>query len=222
MMTKHMPYGPYEKYFKRPLDLFCGLAAVSAFCWLYAIIAILVRVKLGSPVIFAQDRPGKGEMIFKLYKFRTMTDEKDENGELLPDEIRLTKFGKFLRKTSLDELPEAFNIIKGDMSIIGPRPLLIQYLPYYTEKEKTRHSVCPGLTGLAQISGRNYLMWDERIALDVTYVEKITFINDLKILLKTIVKVIKRADVAEKRIPPLNVMRAGVATDFENLEAKIK
>ena len=148
MSIQHKPYGPYEKYFKRPLDICCGLAAVIVFCWLYAIVAILVRVKLGSPILFTQDRPGKDEKIFKLYKFRTMTDERDENGNLLPDEIRLTKFGKLLRRTSLDELPEAFNIIKGDMSIVGPRPLLVSYLPWYSEEEKHRHDVRPGLSGL--------------------------------------------------------------------------
>lgn len=131
---KHKPYGPYEKYIKRPLDLICSLIAIIFFSWLYLIIAILVRIKLGSPVIFTQERPGKDEKIFKLYKFRTMTDAKDEKGNLLPDSVRLTKFGKMLRATSLDELPEAFNIVKGDMSILGPRPLLVQYLPLYSAK----------------------------------------------------------------------------------------
>lgn len=203
----HKPYGPYEKYFKRPLDLICGLLAVIVFCWLYAIIAILVRVKLGSPVLFTQDRPGKDEKIFKLYKFRTMTDARDENGELLPDDERLTRFGRLLRSTSLDELPEAFNIIKGDMSVVGPRPLLVKYLPYYRDEERKRHAIRPGLTGYAQVHGRNYLMWDERLALDVQYAKKITFIGDIKILLQTVVKVIKRADVAEKRITPLDQAR---------------
>lgn len=203
----HKPYGPYEKYFKRPLDFFCGIAAVVVFWWLYVIIAILVRVKLGSPVLFTQDRPGKDEKIFKLYKFRTMTDERDENGELLPDEVRLTKFGKILRATSLDELPEAFNIIKGDMSVIGPRPLLVKYLPYYSEEERARHSIRPGLSGYAQVNGRNYIMWDERLALDVLYANKITFIGDVKIIIQTVLKVVKRADVAEKRIVPLDQAR---------------
>ena len=203
----HKPYGPYEKYFKRPLDLLCGLAAVVVFWWLYVIIAILVRVKLGSPVLFTQDRPGKDEKIFKLYKFRTMTDERDENGELLPDEVRLTKFGKMLRATSLDELPEAFNIIIGDMSVIGPRPLLVKYLPYYSEEERARHSIRPGLSGYAQVNGRNYVMWDERLALDVQYANKITFIGDVKIIIQTVLKVVKRADVAEKRIVPLDQAR---------------
>lgn len=192
----HKPYGPYEKYFKRPLDFCCGLAAVLVFGWLYIIIAILVRIKLGSPVLFTQDRPGKNEKVFKLYKFRTMTDEKDVNGNLLPDEIRLTKFGKMLRATSLDELPEAFNIIKGDMSIIGPRPLLVSYLPWYTEKEKHRHDVRPGLSGLAQVNGRNFIDWDHRLEFDVQYVEKITFLGDIRIIFQTVFKFIKKQDIA--------------------------
>ena len=149
----------YCRYIKRILDICCALAAMIVFCWLYAIVAILVRVKLGSPVIFCQERPGKDEKIFKLYKFRSMTDERDENGDLLPDDVRLTKFGRFLRSTSLDELPEAWNILKGDMSVIGPRPLLVRYLPYYTEEERHRHDVRPGLSGLSQVSGRNFLRW---------------------------------------------------------------
>ena len=140
-MEKHKPYGVYERFFKRPLDILCALLALTVFCWLYAIVAVLVKVKLGSPVIFKQTRPGKNEKLFKLYKFRTMTDEKDENGNLLPDEIRLTKFGRFLRKTSLDELPEAVNILKGDMSVVGPRPLLVEYLPRYNKRQRRRHEV---------------------------------------------------------------------------------
>lgn len=193
---EHRPYGPYEKYLKRPLDLFCGLAAVIVFCWLYVILAILVRIKLGSPILFVQERPGKDEKIFKLYKFRTMTDEKDDKGVLLPDKMRLTKFGKILRTTSLDELPEAFNIIKGDMSIIGPRPLLVSYLPWYSEQEKHRHDVRPGLSGLAQVNGRNFVDWDHRLAFDVQYVEKITFIGDLKIILQTVLKFVRKEDIA--------------------------
>ena len=196
METKHKPYGPYEKYFKRPVDLFCGLAAVIVFWWLYLIVAVLVRIKLGSPVLFTQDRPGRDEKIFKLYKFRTMTDERDENGNLLPDEVRLTKFGKMLRATSLDELPEAFNIIKGDMSVIGPRPLLVEYLPYYSEEERHRHDVRPGLSGLAQVNGRNFIGWDHRLAFDLEYVEKITFWSDIQIILKTVGKFIKKQDIA--------------------------
>ncbi len=178
----------YRKYFKRVFDIFCALAAITVFSWLYIIVAILVRIKLGSPVIFKQERPGKNEKIFTLYKFRTMTDERDENGELLSDEIRLTKFGRFLRKTSLDELPEAFNILKGDMSVVGPRPLLVKYLLVYNEKQKRRHEVRPGLSGLAQVSGRNAITWEEKFDLDVEYVENVTFKDDVKIILKTVWK----------------------------------
>lgn len=195
-MEKHKPYGVYERFFKRPLDILCALLALIVFCWLYALVAILVRIKLGSPVLFRQERPGKGEKIFKLYKFRTMTDEKDENGELLPDEVRLTRFGKFLRKTSLDELPEALNILKGDMSVVGPRPLLIAYVPWYSETEKHRHDVRPGLTGLAQVSGRNFVGWDQRLALDVEYVRRITLKRDLSIVGRTIGKMINNQDIA--------------------------
>lgn len=187
----------YKKYIKRLIDIICSLTAIIVFSWLYILVAILVRVKLGSPVLFTQDRPGKDEKIFKLYKFRTMTDQRDENGELLPDSVRLTKFGKFLRKTSLDELPEAFNILKGDMSIVGPRPLLVEYLPYYTKTESKRHSVRPGLSGLAQINGRNLLCWEDRLQLDVEYVENITFLNDVKIILKTAKKMVVKEGVAE-------------------------
>lgn len=193
---KHKPYGIYEKYIKRPLDLFCGLSAIIFFSWLYLLVAILVRVKLGSPVIFTQDRPGKDEKIFKLYKFRTMTDEKDANGNLLPDSERLTKFGRILRATSLDELPEAFNIVKGDMSIIGPRPLLPSYLEWYTEDEKHRHDVRPGLSGLAQVNGRNFLDWDKRFELDVKYAKNITFLGDVKIILQTIKKFFTHSNIA--------------------------
>jgi lipopolysaccharide/colanic/teichoic acid biosynthesis glycosyltransferase len=193
---KHKPYGLYEKYFKRLFDLFCSVATAIVFCWLYVVVMILVRVKLGSPVLFKQDRPGRNEKIFTLYKFRTMTNARDENGQLLPDEERLTTFGKFLRTTSLDELPEVFNIIKGDMSIIGPRPLLVSYLPWYSEKEKHRHDVRPGLSGLAQVSGRNYLEWDKRLELDVEYVNKITFLGDIKIIFLTAKKFLTRQDVA--------------------------
>lgn len=188
METKHKPYGPYEKYFKRPLDLFCGLAAVTVFWWLYLILAILVRLKLGSPVLFTQERPGKDEKIFKLYKFRTMTDERDENGNLLPDEVRLTRFGKMLRATSLDELPEAFNIIKGEMSVIGPRPLLVEYLPRYNNEQKHRHDVRPGLSGLAQVNGRNTVTWEQKFDYDIQYVREITFMGDLRIIFQTVVK----------------------------------
>lgn len=190
----HKPYGPYERFIKRPLDFVCGVLAVLVFGWLYLIVALLVRIKLGSPVLFTQDRPGLDGKIFKLYKFRTMTDARDENGELLSDEIRLTKFGKLLRATSLDELPEAFNIIKGDMSVIGPRPLLVKYLPYYNEEESLRHSVRPGLSGLAQVNGRNAISWEQKFSYDVTYVKKITFIGDMKIIFDTVKKAFIRSE----------------------------
>lgn len=193
---RHKPYGPYERFFKRPLDFILALSALVLLSPVLIITAILVRIKLGSPVLFTQDRPGKDEIVFKLYKFRTMTDEKDSNGNLLPDAERLTNFGTMLRSTSIDELPELLNIIKGDMSIIGPRPLLVQYLPFYTETEKRRHDVRPGLSGLAQVSGRNLVKWDQRLAYDVQYVNNITFLGDVKIVLQTIGKVIKHSDVA--------------------------
>lgn len=188
MQTKHRPYGLYERFFKRTLDIFCSCMALLVFWWLYVIVAILVRVKLGSPVLFTQDRPGKDEKIFKLYKFRTMTDARDENGNLLPDDVRLTKFGKLLRSTSLDELPEVFNILKGDMSIIGPRPLLVKYLPLYNEEQKRRHEVRPGLSGYAQVNGRNSVSWEEKFRMDVEYVDHVTFMGDVKIILGTVLK----------------------------------
>ena len=192
----HKPYGPYEKYFKRPIDLLCGLAAVIVFSWLYIILIILGTIFMRGNPFFTQARPGKDEKIFKLIKFRTMDNRKDKNGKLLPDEIRLNRYGRFLRKTSLDELPEAFNIIKGDMSVIGPRPLLVSYLPWYTEQEKHRHDVRPGLSGLAQVNGRNFIDWDHRLALDVQYVREITFIGDLRIILQTVMKFFKKEDIA--------------------------
>lgn len=178
----------YQKYFKRLVDIVCALAAIIVFSWLYIIVAILVRIKLGSPVIFKQPRPGKNEKIFNLYKFRTMTDERDENGKLLPDDVRLTKFGRLLRSTSLDELPEAFNILKGDMSVVGPRPLLVQYLPLYNERQKRRHKARPGLSGLAQVNGRNGISWEEKFEYDVKYIENITFWGDVKIIFQTVWK----------------------------------
>lgn len=187
----------YKAYIKRILDIICALLAISVFSPIYITVAILVRIKLGSPVIFKQERPGLNEKIFTLYKFRTMTDKKDKDGRLLPDSERLTRFGRVLRKTSLDELPEAFNILKGDMSVIGPRPLLTEYLPYYTDAEKHRHDVRPGLSGLAQVSGRNNLGWDERLALDVKYVENISFITDIKIIFVTVKKFIAKSDICE-------------------------
>jgi undecaprenyl phosphate N,N'-diacetylbacillosamine 1-phosphate transferase len=188
----------YKNFIKRFLDFMLSLCALIVLSPLLIVLCILVRTKLGSPIFFRQERPGRNEKIFTLCKFRTMTDERDENGKLLPDSVRLTKFGKFLRATSLDELPELFNILKGDMSIIGPRPLLVSYLPYYTEREKKRHSVRPGLTGLAQVSGRNFIDWDRRMEKDVEYVENLTFAMDLKVLCMTVQTVLGHSDeVAE-------------------------
>lgn len=188
MENKHKPYGPYEKYFKRPIDLICGLIAVIVFSWLYIILIILGTIFMRGNPFFTQERPGKDEKIFKLIKFRTMDNRKDKNGKLLPDEVRLNKYGRMLRKTSLDEIPEAFNIIKGDMSLIGPRPLLVKYLPYYNNEEKLRHNVRPGLSGLAQVNGRNAISWEEKFKFDVMYVNKVTFIGDVKIILETVKK----------------------------------
>lgn len=197
MSNEHKPYGPYEKFFKPLLDRLLALIFVILFAWLYLILAVLVRVKLGKPVLFKQERPGKNEEIFCLYKFRTMTDTRDENGELLPDEKRTTEFGNWLRKTSLDELPEIINIIKGDMSIVGPRPLLVRYLPFYKDEERHRHDVKPGLTGLAQINGRNFLSWEERFELDIEYANSISFWGDVSIILHTVNKVVKKTDIAD-------------------------
>ena len=198
MEKKHIPYGPYEKYFKRPLDLCCGLAAVLLFWWLYLILMILGAVFMRGNPFFTQERPGKDEKIFKLIKFRTMDNRRDENGNLLPDDVRLNKYGRLLRKTSLDELPEAFNIIKGDMSLVGPRPLLVRYLPRYTEEQRRRHDVRPGLTGLAQVNGRNAISWEEKFSLDLEYVDHITFLGDLKIILRTIKSVVAREGISSE------------------------
>ena len=184
----------YKKFGKRILDILISGLFIILFCWLYLILAILVRVKLGSPVLFKQKRPGKDEKIFNMYKFRTMTDGRDAEGNLLPDKDRLTKFGLLLRKTSLDELPEMFCILKGDMSFIGPRPLLVEYLPYYTERERLRHTVRPGLTGLAQVSGRNTVDWDTRFEIDATYVENLSFLMDLKVIGMTFKTVFGHSD----------------------------
>ncbi len=186
----------YKEYVKRWIDIACALFAFIVFGWLYLILAFLVRVKLGSPVFFVQERPGKNEKVFKLYKFRTMTDEKDEKGHLLPDELRLTKFGRLLRATSLDELPEAWNILRGDMSVIGPRPLLMQYLGRYSDQQKRRHEVRPGLSGWAQVHGRNALSWEERFELDVWYVDHVSFALDAKIVFMTVFKALKREGIS--------------------------
>lgn len=195
---KHMPKGPYEKYFKRLIDIICSLIAIILLSWLYIIVAILVRIKLGSPVLFTQDRPGKDEKIFKMYKFRTMTSETDEDGNLLPDVKRLTSFGKWLRSTSLDELPEIINILKGDMSIVGPRPLLVKYLPLYNEEQRHRHDVKPGLTGLAQVNGRNTITWEDKFKYDVEYSKNVCFCNDIKIIFMTIYKVLKKDGISSE------------------------
>lgn len=195
-MTEHKPYGIYEKYIKRPQDFLCALLAIIVLSPVMLITAILVRIKLGSPILFTQDRPGLNGKIFKLYKFRTMTDEKDENGEFLPDEVRLTPFGKTLRSTSLDELPELINMLKGDMAVVGPRPLLVRYLERYNEHQARRHEIRPGFTGLAQVNGRNSISWEEKFDLDVKYVDHITFLGDWKIIFQTVAIVLKRDGIS--------------------------
>lgn len=205
--------GIYEKYVKRLLDMVCSLVALLVFWWLYLLVAVLVKIKLGSPVLFIQLRPGMinpqtgQETIFKMYKFRTMTDEKDEKGNLLPDEIRLTKFGKWLRSTSLDELPEVFNILKGDMSIIGPRPQLVRDMVFMTTEQRKRHTAKPGLSGLAQVNGRNAIKWEDKLEWDIKYIKKISFMEDVKIILMTVQKAfIKQEGITEEN--------AATATDF--------
>lgn len=186
----------YSKHIKRVLDIICALAAIIVFWWLIAVVAILVRVKLGTPVVFRQTRPGKDEKLFTLYKFRTMTDECNSEGKPLPDDVRLTKFGANLRKMSLDELPEVWNILRGDMSVIGPRPLLVRDMVFMTPEQRTRHSVRPGLSGLAQINGRNCLLWEDKLRFDLEYLHKISFFEDLRIVLVTIVKVFKTESIS--------------------------
>lgn len=188
----------YRHFFKRFFDFVLSLIAIIILSPVYIIVAILVRVKLGSPVIFTQERPGKDEKIFKMYKFRSMTSETDEEGNLLPDEVRLTSFGKKLRSTSLDELPELFNILKGDMSIVGPRPLLVKYLPLYNDFQKHRHDVRPGLTGWAQVNGRNAISWEDKFRLDVVYTKKCSFFMDLKVIFKTISSVLKKEGISSE------------------------
>ena len=185
----------YAKYVKRLLDVVLSLCALIVLSPVLLLAALLVRIKLGGPVIFKQQRPGKDEKIFTLYKFRSMTDEKDAEGNLLPDDVRLTKFGRILRATSLDELPELWNILKGDMSIVGPRPLLVEYLPLYNASQRTRHLIKPGLTGYAQISGRNLLTWGERFSLDIEYLEKMSLFQDIKIVANTVFVILKHNDI---------------------------
>lgn len=200
----------YERYVKRILDIVCALAAIIVFCWLYAILAILVRIKLGAPVLFTQPRPGKNEKIFKLYKFRSMTDARDENGNLLPDEVRLTKFGKALRATSLDELPEAINILKGDMSVIGPRPQLVRDMVFMTPEQRQRHCVRPGLSGLAQTRGRNAISWDGKLATDLEYIQHVTFLGDMKIVFDTV----KQVFFGQKGLEGADMDEVGITDDF--------
>lgn len=203
--------GIYAGYVKRALDILCAGLGMILFCWLYGILALLVRIKLGSPVIYKARRPGMidprtgKEKIFELYKFRSMTNETDENGKLLPDEQRLTRFGRILRATSLDELPEIFNILKGDMSFVGPRPLAVSYLNYYTQEEHHRHDVRPGLTGLAQINGRNGLSWEDKFRYDLQYIEQLSFVNDVKILFQTVWKVLKREGIGQGEAAPVSL-----------------
>lgn len=204
-MTAQRKRGFYEKYIKRIFDIVLSGLALIILSPVIAIVALLVRVKLGSPVIFKQDRPGLNEKIFKMYKFRSMTDDRDVNGELLPDEDRLPSFGKKLRSTSLDELPELVNIFKGDMSIVGPRPLSVVYLPYYTEEERIRHTVRPGLTGLAQINGRNAISWEEKFRYDIEYVKNISLGLDISVFFGTIGKVLKREGIGQAEEAPASL-----------------
>jgi Sugar transferases involved in lipopolysaccharide synthesis len=197
----------YEKIIKRCIDFLLALTALVVLSPVFIIVSILVKIKLGSPVMFKQKRPGKNEKIFCMYKFRTMTDERDADGELLPDEERLPKFGKLLRSTSLDELPELWNILRGDMSIVGPRPLLIQYLSLYNEKQRHRHDVRPGFTGLAQVNGRNAISWEEKFEWDIRYVNHVTFTEDIKIILKTIKIVLKREGISSNTAVTMEYFR---------------
>lgn len=201
----------YKQFFKRPMDFILSLLAIAFLSPVLLIVALLVRFKLGSPVIFKQKRPGLNEKIFTMYKFRTMTDERDNNGDLLPDSFRLTSFGKKLRASSLDELPELFNILKGDMSIIGPRPLLVEYLPLYNERQKRRHEVRPGLSGLAQIGGRNAIEWEDKFTLDVKYVDNISFLGDWNIIITTLRKVVIREGIS-----------SGTSVTMQPFKGKIK
>lgn len=201
----------YQLFIKRFFDFILSLVAIIILSPVFIVIALLVRVKLGSPILFKQERPGLNEKIFKMYKFRTMTSEVDEEGNLLPDEVRLTSFGQLLRSTSLDELPGLFNIFKGDMSIVGPRPLLVKYLPLYSDEQKHRHDVRPGLTGLAQVNGRNAISWEDKFKYDVEYTKNVTFMNDLKIIFETILKVIKRDGISSETSVTMEEFKGNVS-----------
>lgn len=208
--------GFYERYIKRPQDFCCALAAIIVLSPVMAVTAVLVRIKLGSPVIFKQKRPGLNGKIFTLYKFRTMTDKKDKNGELLPDEERLTRFGKILRSTSLDELPELVNMLKGDMSVVGPRPLLVKYLPLYNERQARRHEVRPGFTGYAQVHGRNAITWEDKFEKDVYYVDHISFLGDWKIIFQTVGTVLKREGISSETTETMEEFK-GTSVDESNI-----
>lgn len=226
--------GFYERYIKRFLDVVCALLAIVFFFWLYILIAIVVKIKMGSPIIFRQPRPGMidpktgEECIFYMYKFRTMTDERDENGELLPDELRLPKFGKMLRATSLDELPEAFNILKGDMSVIGPRPLLVRDMVFMNDKIRMRHTAKPGLSGLAQVHGRNAVTWEQKFKWDIKYIRRVSFLNDLMIIIMTAKKVFgneessKELDVTDDYGDWLLKNKKVTRSKYDALQAKAK
>lgn len=206
--------GIYKRYFKRPMDFILSLMAIFVFCPLLLVLSLFVRVKLGSPVIFRQNRPGLNEKIFTMYKFRTMSNEKDAYGDLLPDSVRLTGFGKFLRSTSLDELPGLWNVLKGEMSIIGPRPLLTQYLPLYNERQKRRHEVRPGLSGYAQVNGRNAISWEEKFNLDVQYVDSISFVGDWQIIFLTVKKAFMREGINSQTAATMEPFRGARREDF--------
>ncbi|WP_304503057.1 sugar transferase [Alteribacillus sp. YIM 98480] len=213
---EHSKIGIYRRFIKRPMDLILTLIAIIALSPVIILVAILVREKLGSPVLFKQERPGLNEKIFIMYKFRTMKDERDKNGELLPDSVRLTKFGELLRATSLDELPELLNILKGDMSIIGPRPLLVQYLPLYNDHQKRRHEVRPGLSGLAQINGRNAISWEDKFNLDVEYVDNVSFIGDLKTIFLTLKKVFVKEGINSETAATVEPFKGNQRTECNN------
>lgn len=206
----------YRKFFKRPFDIICVLGFFLIFWWIYIVVAILVKKKLGSPVIFKQKRPGLNGKIFTMYKFRSMTDEKDDSGNLLPDEIRLTKFGKLLRSTSLDEIPEFFNIIKGDMSLVGPRPLLVAYLERYNKHQSRRHETRPGVTGLAQVNGRNAISWEEKFDYDVEYVDSCSFMLDIKIIFLTIKKIFVKEGISQEGNATMEIFYGDVRRKNEN------